>query len=67
MSHSDPPLCFQVFQSKLNAGLKRRSMSFNKSFPFHSALADNFAIFKLLDWPVRATNNPEVSRTCAFA
>ena len=51
----------------MNAGLKRRSMSFNKSFPFHSALADNFAIFKLLDWPVRATNNPEVSRTCAFA
>ena len=44
-------------------------MNLNQSFPFYSALADNFAIkiFKLLDRPVRATNNPEVSRTCAFA
>ena len=42
-------------------------MSLNQSFPYYSALADNLAIFKLLDRPVRATNNPEVSRTCAFA
>ena len=42
-------------------------MTLNQSFPFYCALTDNFAIFKLLDRPVRATNNPEVSRTCAFA